>query len=713
MTLAKKFLKKSLAVVLVMLMTLSAFTSLVDAKGISGGGSVTVKVNKYDMTKKAVYDKTGASLVADKTTVHERSGTTFTYTPDTIDKYVYVGYYIEGVGNASNLQTGNPTVVTKADGSDCVNGLGKYTVVAVYKDDKNGNEIPDPEEKYSITERFVTQDETVIQSENKYNLDGIVEYNKMAPVITNYEYVGYFYTAAKEGYKGGSLASPITDNPAEFTLNSSDGTNSYVVTFVYKITAQPITISYDKNSATATGSMSDTPTYKGVATRLSMMMFSNPGYDFVGWATTPDGNAQYDNREIATFTADTKLYAVWNRNPSKWVNITYNKNATDATGTMASEEIVINQNYTLKQNEFDRPGYTFEGWATTPNGAKVYDNKAQVYVVGNMTLYAVWKIDASKWATITFDKNATDATGDMPTQKVVKGIPTYLNEINFERIGYVFEGWATTSAGNVAYLDQAAINASGDTVLYAVWAKDPTSWATITFDINNNPKDGGVVTSPSGTMNPQEVLIGSTIKLNSNQFKWINELGNDAEYIFLGWATDKDAETVEYVDGANITPDASMTLYAVWGTSRLTLLEFSNDLNGTDATIGQTINYSLSFVNLDRPSTTTCHQTVAIIYLGDYLHGADNVVLMKNGVAVANPNAIYNFDTKELIIEIGDIDRADEYTITWSSTVLYHAQDEDIDIGFDIDGLNTESVLRNLSSCSVHKLSGSLSTSVK
>ena len=71
-------------------------------------------------------------------------------------------------------------------------------------------------------------------------------------------------------------------------------------------------------------------------------------------------------------------------------------NANGGTGTMANESFTYGTEKALTANAFKRTGYTFQGWATSASGAKVYNDKQSV---SNLTqtsgavvnLYAVWK----------------------------------------------------------------------------------------------------------------------------------------------------------------------------------------------------------------------------------------------------------------------------------------------------------------------------------
>ena len=71
-------------------------------------------------------------------------------------------------------------------------------------------------------------------------------------------------------------------------------------------------------------------------------------------------------------------------------------NANGGTGTMANESFTYGTAKALTANAFTREGYTFQGWATSASGAKVYNDKQSVLNLTTtsgavVNLYAVWK----------------------------------------------------------------------------------------------------------------------------------------------------------------------------------------------------------------------------------------------------------------------------------------------------------------------------------
>lgn len=132
-----------------------------------------------------------------------------------------------------------------------------------------------------------------------------------------------------------------------------------------------------------------------------------------------------------------------------------------------------------------RDGYTFVGWYNTTTGSptlRTSNASFTYYPQGDSTYTAYYK--AHRY-TINFDANdaqyssAPAATGTMdPMTNVVYDQSATLTANGFHRIGYKFEGWATTAGGPVVYADEATdiLNLTttdgGSATLYAKWSTD-------------------------------------------------------------------------------------------------------------------------------------------------------------------------------------------------------------------------------------------------
>lgn len=74
------------------------------------------------------------------------------------------------------------------------------------------------------------------------------------------------------------------------------------------------TITFDKNDTSATGTMAQQSITEGVTEYLNAVGFDNPGWGFIGWATTSGGSVVYDDSDVYTMgSADVTLYAKWSK----------------------------------------------------------------------------------------------------------------------------------------------------------------------------------------------------------------------------------------------------------------------------------------------------------------------------------------------------------------------------------------------------------------
>ncbi|CAB5016046.1 MAG: hypothetical protein F2892_05725 [Actinobacteria bacterium] len=114
-------------------------------------------------------------------------------------------------------------------------------------------------------------------------------------------------------------------------------------------------------------------------TRLSTNEFSRSGYSFDGWATTPTGSRAYADNDWYNFNDTATLYA-------RWSGVRFDANG--GSGTMPGQGALAPS--MLTRNAFTRSGYSFDGWATTPNGSRAYADNAVYPFPADATLYARW-----------------------------------------------------------------------------------------------------------------------------------------------------------------------------------------------------------------------------------------------------------------------------------------------------------------------------------
>ena len=223
---------------------------------------------------------------------------------------------------------------------------------------------------------------------------------------------------------------------------------------------------------------------------------------------------------------------------------------------MNTQTVNANATAYLPAGDYVRSGYSIATWNTEADGSGIsYTIGSSSYGttfhaaagtnINNVTLYAQWALNR----TITFDKNASDATGTMGSQTINGGASAALTSNAFSRSGYAFNGWSTnpdgtgTSYNTGASYSVPADNTEANVTLYAKWIPI----YTITFYAN-----GG-----TGNSYTQTIAGNVTDYLYGNQFTRSN-------YYFKGWSTSSGASnTVEYRAGQALTPSSNMTLYGV------------------------------------------------------------------------------------------------------------------------------------------------------
>ena len=95
----------------------------------------------------------------------------------------------------------------------------------------------------------------------------------------------------------------------------------------------PHTVTFDRNSFSAAGSMADET--HSTPTALTTNTFTRSGYTFAGWNTSPFGNGtDYADGAIYSFSDDITLYAQWTALPNH--TVTFNGNG--GTGSMAAAD---------------------------------------------------------------------------------------------------------------------------------------------------------------------------------------------------------------------------------------------------------------------------------------------------------------------------------------------------------------------------------------
>lgn len=205
---------------------------------------------------------------------------------------------------------------------------------------------------------------------------------------------------------------------------------------------------------------------------------AKPGYKFTGWNTSPTGDGIPYNytpghtRQVSLTNTYLYLYPMFE--PLE-CEVEYNANVpeNEYTGSMANTPFTFGTETTLSANAFERNGFVFAGWATEPNGEKLYDDEASVTFTADqldednkVVLYAVWE---GADYTLTYNYSANGGVHDDETESHASGSIVVLKEGIEAKEGWQFEGWALTPDSTDIYSSIAMPDQN--TTVYAVYSK--------------------------------------------------------------------------------------------------------------------------------------------------------------------------------------------------------------------------------------------------
>lgn len=396
--------------------------------------------------------------------------------------------------------------------------------------------------------------------------------------IPGYRFDGW-YTAPNGGNKY-DFNTPLTGN---VTVYAHWVGNGYTVRFA-------------GNGATGGGTPDQAFQYN-IGQNLHRNGFTRDGYTFTGWKRADNQQAYGDGQWVTNLTTQpdgiVTMVAQWSANEA---HIRYNPNPP--AGKTAGGQGTPNwdghtgDTPTIGQNGWTIDGYTFAGWATSPDGSGArYAPGARWTANGTLTLYAQW---TPGQASLTYDGNgATGGKTDPQTGKTDEKINVRDN--GFTRDGYTFVTWNTQAdcKGN-AVKPNSEWTLRGSSTLYACWAGNAQ---TLTY--HGNGATGGNTAAQSGK-------TGDELTTNANGFT------RDG-YTFVRWDTAKDGSGTAYGEGKNgvsqyVMKPAGNDLYAIWKANPATIQyrnDWPNTTGSTPDTTGNTGDtVTISQNSFDRPGYT-------------------------------------------------------------------------------------------------------------
>lgn len=323
------------------------------------------------------------------------------------------------------------------------------------------------------------------------------------------------------------------------------------VTMYAHWTANGYTVKYDAGGGK--GTMGDQKFTFDVPQNLSPNAFTRDGYTFTGWKRADTGDAYQDGQQVANLTGTPNgvvtMVAQWTPNAAA-----INYNANPPAGRTAGGQGTANwtghtgDTPTIGQNGWTIDGYTFAGWATSPDGSGArYAPGARWTANGTLTLYAQW---TPGQASLTYDGNGATG-GKTDPQNGVTDQKVNVRQNGFTRDGYTFVRWDTQAdCRGKAVNPGDKWTLQGSSTLYACWTGN---MQPLTY--HGNGATGGNTAAQSGK-------TGDELTTNANGFT------RDG-YTFVEWNTKADGTGGHYGKGTNGVAKWTMLpagndLYAIW-----------------------------------------------------------------------------------------------------------------------------------------------------
>ena len=371
--------------------------------------------------------------------------------------------------------------------------------------------------------------------------------------IPGYRFDGW-YTAPNGGNKY-DFNTPLTNNVTVYAHWIGNG----------------YTVRFTGNGATSGGTPDQAFQYN-IGQNLRRNGFTRDGYTFTGWKRADNQQAYGDGQWVTNLTTQPNgivtMVAQWSANEA---HIRYNPNppAGKTTGGQGTPnwDGHTGDTPTIGQNGWTIDGYTFAGWATSPDGSGArYAPGARWTANGTLTLYAQWTPGE---AGLTYDGNGATG-GKTDPQNGVTDQKVNVRQNGFTRDGYAFTGWNTQPDGRgQAWAPNAVWTLHGTGVLYARWRGNQQ-----VLKYYGNGATGGSTAQ-------QEGRTGDVIDTRANGFT------RDG-YTFVEWNTKPDGTGDHYGKGTNGIAKWTMLpagndLYAIWQANPANI-QYRDDWGATGST---------------------------------------------------------------------------------------------------------------------------------
>jgi hypothetical protein len=271
--------------------------------------------------------------------------------------------------------------------------------------------------------------------------------------------------------------------------------------------------------------------------------FSNPGYAFNDWNTSPNGSGtSYANGSIYSFGTDILLYAQWTADTTVTASFNDNEGVGNVAPITEPSGTVIDL---PTASALTRPDFLLSGWNTAADGSGTeYAPGASVVLGSTETFYAQWTETSP--LEIQFDDNG--GTGSDASLSGNEGTTVTLpGSTGLTEVGFTLTSWNTAANGSGAsYALSQSVILTEPLTLYAQWTA--ATLITISFVANGG---SGSLSKISGVSGASVTLPGATSVVRPG-------------FVLTSWNSASNGTGTSYSLGQSLTLTSTLTLYAQW-----------------------------------------------------------------------------------------------------------------------------------------------------
>ena len=482
-----------------------------------------------------------------------------------------------------------------------------------------------------------------------------------APTKTGYKVEGYYAESGKTNLVAavdGTLEEDVEISSTDWTDEDGKWVKGSGATLYAGWTPISYEVRFNKNNASATGTMSNESYDYDESKDLTNNAFELTGYTFAGWAETSDGDVEHEDGAEVENLSETDgdvvdLYAVWAAN--KYTVTLANTNATSGSSQTVSATydaampLKTTADGTPAVAALSRTGYTFNGWSYESTQYYSYDGSSissahNWDIADNKTLSPDWTVN-SYTLTWSWGGGSTSSTTHTAAGSVAYGTTlVYPDNATMSKTGYTFTGWSSTPSTMPA----------SNTTITAQWSINNYNLAVVT---NSNVT---ITATPDGGSAIDE---GDDADVNYNKTVTLNYSSLGSGLTWGGWKVYKaDDETPVAVSGTGDGATFTLPAYDV----KVEAIVYSVGIAWCDPDVEVT-----GDVHLTSTKDVYVHST----------SGAGNLIsISSSDMGSATKMEVGYLDENE-----DEVDKAESPFRLYNSTASSTIDEEDLEYGWDVN----------------------------